>query len=286
MVSRPQASGGLLNGLLYVLAEVTQVGWRPNRAQMSGEGDKGDSIEKTARIRQPNYVHVLRHKPTKASNANKRPGQVVINSGSRRPKEVVQAERTSRAEEKEKKVVAEEEGIQEVARIENDARKKKNLGPNGQRNKVTRGRKPRAATPVSQGYSDGHDDHTVNVEPQPEPTKRKPSGSGERSTMMEATNPGPCDSGESSGDNPTEWQPQGGLAAESMSSDSEEDIELGGEEPDTMINMKKKSSKEQERGPAMRDCINKAAAGLNDSVSPNSDVQKRKAGPNIGPGPR
>jgi hypothetical protein len=35
------------------------------------------------------------------------------------------------------------------------------------------------------GYSDGHDDHTVNVEPQPEPTKRKPSGSGERSTMME-----------------------------------------------------------------------------------------------------
>ncbi|KAF8488759.1 hypothetical protein F5888DRAFT_1893246 [Russula emetica] len=286
MVSRPQASGGLLNGLLYVLAEVTQVGWRPNRAQMSGEGDKGDSIEKTARIRQPNYVHVLRHKPTKASNANKRPGQVVINSGSRRPKEVVQAERTSRAEEKEKKVVAEEEGIQEVARIENDARKKKNLGPNGQRNKVTRGRKPRAATPVSQGYSDGHDDHTVNVEPQPEPTKRKPSGSGERSTMMEATNPGPCDSGESSGDNPTEWQPQGGLAAESMSSDLEEDIELGGEEPDTMINMKKKSSKEQERGPAMRDCINKAAAGLNDSVSPNSDVQKRKAGPDIGPGPR
>ncbi|KAF8488564.1 hypothetical protein F5888DRAFT_1910766 [Russula emetica] len=220
---------------------------------------------------------------TRASNANKRPGQVVINSGSRRPKEVVQAERTSRAEEKEKKVVAEEEGIQEVARIENDARKKKNLGPNGQRNKVTRGRKPRAATPVSQ---DGHDDHTVNVEPQPEPTKRKPSGSGERSTMMEATNPGPCDSGESSGDNPTEWQPQGGLAAESMSSDSEEDIELGGEEPDTMINMKKKSSKEQERGPAMRDCINKAAAGLNDSVSPNSDVQKRKAGPDIGPGPR
>jgi hypothetical protein len=88
---------------------------------------------------------------TRASNANKRPGQVVINSGSRRPKEVVQAERTSRAEEKEKKVVAEEEGIQEVARIENDARKKKNLGPNGQRNKVTRGRKPRAATPVSQG---------------------------------------------------------------------------------------------------------------------------------------
>lgn len=69
MVSRPQASGGLLNGLLYVLAEVTQVGWRPNRAQMSGEGDKGDSIEKTARIRQPNYVHVLRHKPTKSNSA-------------------------------------------------------------------------------------------------------------------------------------------------------------------------------------------------------------------------
>ncbi|KAF8484275.1 hypothetical protein F5888DRAFT_1835048 [Russula emetica] len=268
MVSRPQASGGLLNGLLYVLAEVTQVGWRPNRAQMSGEGDKGDSIEKNG------------------SDTATKLCQVVINSGSRRPKEVVQAERTSRAEEKEKKVVAEEEGIQEVARIENDARKKKNLGPNGQRNKVTRGRKPRAATPVSQGYSDGHDDHTVNVEPQPEPTKRKPSGSGKRSTMMEATNPGPCDSGESSGDNPTEWQPQGGLAAESMSSDSEEDIELGGEEPDTMINMKKKSSKEQERGPAMRDCINKAAAGLNDSMSPNSDVQKRKAGPDIGPGPR
>jgi hypothetical protein len=95
---------------------------------------------------------------TRASNANKRPGQVVINSGTRRPKEVVQAERTSRAEEKEKKAIAEEEGIQEVARIENDARKKKNLGPEEQRNKVTirvpsvtRVRKPRAATPVSQG---------------------------------------------------------------------------------------------------------------------------------------
>jgi hypothetical protein len=63
-------------------------------------------------------------------------------------------------------------------------------------------------------------------------------------------------------------------------------MELGGEEPDTMINMKKKSSKKQERGPAMRDRINNAAAELNDSVSPNSDVQKRKAGPDIGLGAR
>lgn len=95
---------------------------------------------------------------TRASNATKRPGQVVVNSGTRRPKEVVEAERASKAAEKEKIAATEKEGVEEVARIENDARKKKDLGPQayGQRSKVTipratRVRKPRAATPVDQG---------------------------------------------------------------------------------------------------------------------------------------
>jgi len=130
---------------------------------------------------------------TRASNAAKRPGQVVTNNSIRRPKEVVQAERASKAAEKEKIATAEKEGIDEVARIENDARKKKDLGPQaqaGQRNKVTiprvtRVRKPRAATPVDQGkpspsiqikahllgYSD--DDRTVQVEPQPLPANSR-----------------------------------------------------------------------------------------------------------------
>jgi hypothetical protein len=95
---------------------------------------------------------------TRATNAIKHPGQVVINSSSRRPKGVVQAERTSRAAEKERLAAVQEEGINEVAQIENNARKKKALGPHasGKRNTVTiprakRVRKPRAATPVDQG---------------------------------------------------------------------------------------------------------------------------------------
>lgn len=92
---------------------------------------------------------------TRATNANKHPGKVVINSGKvRRSKEVVQAERTSRAAEKKKIEDAEKEGIEEVARIENEARKKKGLRPDW--NKVTipratRARKPRATTPIDQG---------------------------------------------------------------------------------------------------------------------------------------
>lgn len=95
---------------------------------------------------------------TRATNATKHPGQVVVNSGSRRPKGVVLAERTSRAAEKEKLAAAQEEGVNEVARIENNARKKKALGSdnNEQRNIITiprvrRVRKPRAATPVDLG---------------------------------------------------------------------------------------------------------------------------------------
>jgi hypothetical protein len=95
---------------------------------------------------------------TRATNAKKHPGEVVINSNSRRPKGVVQAERTSRAAEKERLAAVQEEGINDVARIENNARMKKALGPDasGQRNTVTipratRVRKPRAATPPDQG---------------------------------------------------------------------------------------------------------------------------------------
>jgi hypothetical protein len=93
---------------------------------------------------------------TRATNSKKHPGQIVINSRTRRPKEVVQAERTSKAAEKEKIAAAEEEGIGEVSRIENEARKKKALGPDRQRNSITipratRVRKARAVTPVDQG---------------------------------------------------------------------------------------------------------------------------------------
>jgi hypothetical protein len=99
---------------------------------------------------------------TRASNAKKHPGQVVINSGTRYPKEVVQAECASKATEKEKIATMEKEGIQEVARFENDSRKKKDQGPHadGQWNNLrpgvtipreTRAQKPRATTPVNQG---------------------------------------------------------------------------------------------------------------------------------------
>jgi hypothetical protein len=138
---------------------------------------------------------------TRASNSKKHPGQVVLNSNSRRPKAVVEAERTSRAAKKKRLAAVQEEGINDVARIENSARKKKTLGPDAsrQRNTVTiprakRAQKPRAATPVDQGellppslkknensplcsgYSD--DGHTIEAEPQPEATERNLSDLG------------------------------------------------------------------------------------------------------------
>ena len=82
---------------------------------------------------------------------------VIDSSRTRCSKDVVQAERTSRAAEKEKIAAAVEEGIQDIARIEKDARKKKPVGPDGQGNKVTisrqtRVQQPRAATPVYQAH--------------------------------------------------------------------------------------------------------------------------------------
>jgi hypothetical protein len=53
---------------------------------------------------------------------------------------------------------------------------------------------------------------------------------------------------------------------------------LEDEEPDTLIK-KKKTSKKQEKGLALRDKVNKVAEDMNDIASPN---QKRKAGPDIG----
>ena len=83
---------------------------------------------------------------------------MILNSSSCRPKGVVEAECTSRATKKERLAAVQEEGINEVACIENSARKKKALGPDasGQRNTVTIPRarkvqKPRAVTSVDQG---------------------------------------------------------------------------------------------------------------------------------------
>jgi hypothetical protein len=94
---------------------------------------------------------------TRATNAKKRPGQVVIDSNrTRRSNAVVQAERTSKAAEQEKLATAQEEGIKDVARIEKDARKK-DPEPDGQNKvtipRVTRARLPVATTPspVNQG---------------------------------------------------------------------------------------------------------------------------------------
>ena len=83
---------------------------------------------------------------------------------------------------------------------------------------------------------------------------------------------------ESANDNSSiEWQPQIGtaLAAEpAESSDSEENMDLGDDEPDTMIK-KKKGGKNREKGLALRGRINQAAA---EQSGPIPDVQKRKAG--------
>jgi hypothetical protein len=62
---------------------------------------------------------------TRATNATKHPGRIMIDRGTRRSKEVVLAERASRAAEKKKTATAEQKGINEVARIEDDSRKKK-----------------------------------------------------------------------------------------------------------------------------------------------------------------
>lgn len=97
---------------------------------------------------------------TRAANAKKHPGKVVLDSSTRRPKEVVQAERASKAAEKERTAAIQEEGIKEVAAIENDSRKKKYIHLDvHQKDKPTIPRKTRlrnppptqAATPVNQG---------------------------------------------------------------------------------------------------------------------------------------
>jgi len=66
---------------------------------------------------------------TRAFNAMKCPGQVIINSGTCHTKKIVEAEHTFKAMEKEKIAVMEKKGIEKVVRIESNARKKKNLGP-------------------------------------------------------------------------------------------------------------------------------------------------------------
>lgn len=80
----------------------------------------------------------------------------MLDSSTRRPKEVVHAERVSKAAEKERITATQEEGIKEVAQIENDARKKKYTIPQKDKLSIPRKSRPRnpltrAATPVSQG---------------------------------------------------------------------------------------------------------------------------------------
>jgi len=60
---------------------------------------------------------------TRASNADKHPGDIQRLSGARRPKEVVAAERAAKAAAKEMAAAAKETGIEKVAHIENKARK-------------------------------------------------------------------------------------------------------------------------------------------------------------------
>jgi hypothetical protein len=96
---------------------------------------------------------------TRAANTRKHPGQVVVDGATRRPKEVVQAERASKAAEKERIATAQEEGIKEVAQIENDVRKKRGLRFDQQkdelniprRRRAQSAQKPRAVTPDDQG---------------------------------------------------------------------------------------------------------------------------------------
>jgi hypothetical protein len=65
---------------------------------------------------------------TRASNANKHPGEVQLRHSSRRPKEVVQAERTAKATEKEKVATAKATAIQKLAQLEYDAQVAKRDG--------------------------------------------------------------------------------------------------------------------------------------------------------------
>ena len=87
---------------------------------------------------------------TRAANADKHPGDVHRLSGIRRPKEVVAAERAAKAAAKEKAAAAKEIGIQKVARIENNARKKQttNLQASHLNDKLTIPRATRARNDV------------------------------------------------------------------------------------------------------------------------------------------
>ncbi|KAH9954106.1 hypothetical protein BJV74DRAFT_891833 [Russula compacta] len=138
------------------------------------------------------------------------------------------------------------------------------------------------------GYSDSDGDYIVEaeqLEPQPEAMKKKPSGS-EQSAVSSITEAMPFQFCRKF-NNADEWEPQAGATAKSQSSELEEDMDLEDEELDTLIKKKKKSSKKQKAGVGMRDCINKAVAGLTQrDISLNLKVQKQKAGSNSEVGAR
>jgi hypothetical protein len=61
---------------------------------------------------------------TRKGNASTHPGQIINDSGVRRPSAVVQAEKAAKAEAKAKKAAAKAAGLKKVAKLENKARKR------------------------------------------------------------------------------------------------------------------------------------------------------------------
>lgn len=61
---------------------------------------------------------------TRGTNATTHPGAIIRNSSTRRPSEVVQAEKAEKAKAKAKKAAAKEVGCRRVAELENSARKR------------------------------------------------------------------------------------------------------------------------------------------------------------------
>ncbi|KAI0283462.1 hypothetical protein BC826DRAFT_1110208 [Russula brevipes] len=210
---------------------------------------------------------------TQAGNADKHPGNIDRLSGVCRPKEVVAAERAAKAAVKEMAAAMKESGIQKVAQIENNARKRRatNLQANHLKDKLTVPRVARARKPVDgQGANvlensmigmsrirsavDNSDGELLTDEELPDrltssvPKGTSLNGSGEKSLEERSV----------------------------TSEDSECDMDLEEETPDTTI--KKTSGKKQKKGIAVRTEINSAAAQMVQGEQPNVEVRKRKSG--------
>ncbi|KAI0284150.1 hypothetical protein BC826DRAFT_973461 [Russula brevipes] len=202
---------------------------------------------------------------TRPANADKHPGDIQRLSGARRPKDVVAAERAAKTAAKVKAAAAKETGIQKVAQIENEGRKKRTSDHRTSRinERLTIPRVTRARKGV-----DEQDDFSLD-------SNRTASGtlcSSEDDDFPDEQSPNEKTKGCSlsvDGENSPE--------EESASSESYE-TDLDDERLEPTIKKTYGKNKKLKKGMAVRARINTVAADMAQDDRPNVEGVKRKAG--------